>query len=56
MVGKQYVVTKQIKLHTNPLRTAQIQMVGTFVKETDNYYVFEAFRVRKANVIKIAEQ
>ena len=55
-VGKEYAVTKEIKLHTKPIRVAQIIRTGFFVKETETHFIFSDFRVRKANVISIQER
>ena len=54
--AKEYEVTKRIKLHTKPIRVAQITQVGRFVKETQRHYIFSDFRVRKDNVISIKER
>jgi hypothetical protein len=50
-----YKVTVKIKLHTQPIRELIYDKVGKFVKETVTYYIFDGFRVRKANVIDIQE-
>ena len=50
-----YKVTKKIKLHTNPLREAEIIKEGVFMKETAKSYIFDDFRVNKSTVIKIEE-
>ena len=55
-VGKEYEVTTKIKLHTKPLRVAQIKRAGRFVKETEKHYIFSNFRNRKENVISINER
>lgn len=56
-IGETYKVTKHIKLHTKPLREADVSITGRFVKETESYYCFDWFRVRKANIVdtKIVE-
>ena len=51
--GRKYIVTKRIKLHTKPLRTAVITEQGIFEKETATRYVFDNFSVNKSTVIKI---
>lgn len=48
-----YRVTMKIKLHTSPLRLLEYHIDGVFLKETTSYFVFDDFRVRKANVINI---
>lgn len=50
-----YNITVKIKLHTAPLRELIYEKDGVFIKETGSYYVFEGFRVRKSNVVKIQE-
>ena len=50
-----YNLTVKIKLHTSPLRELTYDKDGVFVRESGSYYIFEGFRVRKANVIKIQE-
>ena len=54
-INKQYMVSIKIKVHTQPLREIVYEKIGTFLKETNATYIFDAFRVRKANVIKIHE-
>ena len=54
-IYKRYMVTIKIKVHTQPLREIIYEKIGTFVKETNTNYIFDTFRVRKANVIKIQE-
>ena len=53
--GKKYKITKRIKIHTKPIRTVEIIQTGVFVKETEKYYVFNGFRVRK-DVATVIEQ
>ena len=53
--GKIYKVTKRIKLHTKPLYEADITLTGRYVLESQNFYIFDTFKVKKANVIKIVE-
>ena len=53
--GKIYKVTKRIKLHTKPLYEADIPLTGHYVRESQNFYIFDTFKVKKANVIKIVE-
>lgn len=55
VTGKQYCVTKKIKLHTKPLFEVEVTRQGTFKKETKTYYIFDDFRVRKCNVILLKE-
>ena len=50
-----YNVTVKIKLHTSPLRELTYDREGVLIKESGSYYIFEGFRVRKANVIYIKE-
>ena len=54
--GNRYLLIIKIKLHTSPLRTIEYEKDGVFVKETPSYFVFNDFRVRKANVINIKEE
>jgi hypothetical protein len=56
-IGETYKVTKHIKLHTKPLREADVSITGRFIKETENYYYFDWFKVRKNNIVdtKIVE-
>ena len=54
--GKAYEVTKQIKLHTKPLRTARITQAGEYIGETEKRLMFRGFRVRKSNVVSIFER
>ena len=55
IINTRYAVSVKIKLHTSPLRELVYDKEGVFIKETGSYYVFEDFRVRKSNVIKIRE-
>lgn len=50
-----YKVTVKIKLHTQPLRECIYEKVGVLIKETSKCYMFEGFRVNKANVINMQE-
>ena len=50
-----YKVTVKIKIHTSPLREIIYEKVGTFVKESSSFYIFDTFRVKKSNVIEIQE-
>ena len=50
-----YNITVKIKLHTSLLRELTYDKDSVFVRESDSYYIFEDFRVRKTNVIKIQE-
>ena len=54
-IGKRYKVTAKIKTHTKPLCELIYEKIGTFVKETKAFYVFDNFRVNKANVLHIHE-
>lgn len=54
-IGETYKVTKLIKLHTKPLRETNVSITGRFVKETESYYCFDWFRVRKANIVEIVK-
>ena len=51
--GSRYMLTIKIKLHTSPLKTLEYEREGKFVKESQSYFIFDGFRVRKANVINI---
>ena len=53
--NKVYTVEKEIKIHTKPLCTVIVPQTGAFVKQTDSYFVFRGFRVRKDCVVQIAE-
>lgn len=53
--GNLYRVTKEIKLHTNPLHKEKIVKTGVYVKETEKTYVFDKFKVNKRNVVRIEE-
>lgn len=50
-----YEVIKEIKLHTKPLRKAQVIQIGKYKGETEKTYLFEYFRVKKTNVVSIVE-
>jgi hypothetical protein len=52
---KEYTVVKKIKLHTSPLRTAEVVQTGKFLGETPKTYVFEGFRVHKNNFVRADE-
>ena len=52
-VGSPYKVTKRIKLHTSPLREAEIVKAGVFKKETRKSYIFNEFKVKKQLLQKI---
>lgn len=54
-IGTRYKVTEKIKLHTSPLRECIYDKEGVFIRASNSYYVFDGFRVRKANVIKMQE-
>ena len=54
-IGKRYQLTKQIKIHTKPLRVVNVLLVGTFKYDTDSWYCFNEFRAKKSNVIEIKE-
>ena len=53
--GKKYKITKRIKIHTKPTYTVEVTQAGVFVKETEKYYVFNDFKVRK-DVVTVIEQ
>ena len=53
--GKTYKITKRIKIHTKPICTVEVIQTGVFVKETEKYYVFNGFRVRK-DVVTVIKQ
>ena len=53
--GKTYKVTKEIKLHTKPLRTAVIVQEGVLKKKTEKNYIFDSFRVSKTTIVKFEE-
>ena len=54
-IGTRYKVTVKIKLHTSPLVELVYDKQGALVRESNSYYIFDGFRVRKANVIKMQE-
>lgn len=54
-IHTRYNITIKIKLHTSPLRELIYDREGVFIRESGSYYIFEGFRVRKANVIKFQE-
>ena len=54
-IRARYNITVKIKLHTAPLRELIYDKVGVFIKETAQFYMFEGFSVRKANVLHIQE-
>ena len=49
--GNRYKITATIKLHTSPLRLLTYDKTGRFVKETEQYLIFDSFRVKKSTVI-----
>lgn len=53
IAGKNYRVTKTIKLHTRPLRVANVVQYGKFVRETKLCLVFGGFKVRKSVITNI---
>lgn len=55
IVNETYKVISEITLHTKPRRTLRMDRVGVFKKETPAYWVFDTFRVRKANVVRITK-
>ena len=55
VMGKRYLITKRIKLHTKPLRFANIPLNGVFKYATDDWYYFNEFKAKKSNVISIKE-
>ena len=54
-IGRTYKIIIKIKVHTKPLREIIYENVGAFLKETRATYIFDTFRVRKANVTNIQE-
>ena len=54
-INTRYNITVKIKLHTSPLRELIYDKDGVFIRESSSYYIFNDFRVRKANVINIQE-
>ena len=54
-IHTKYKITVKIKLRTQPLRECIYEKVGVFIKETGKCYMFEGFRVNKANVINLQE-
>lgn len=53
MSRERYQITKRIKLHTKPTVFADITLVGTFKYDTDCWYCFDEFKVKKSNVTEI---
>lgn len=53
--GEKYLIVKRIKLHTKPLRMADITQTGRFVKETKTSYIFDGFNARKHTIVSIRE-
>lgn len=51
--GKMYTITKKIKIHTKPLVEIVVPQTGLFVTETDKYFFFRGFKVRKDCVLYI---
>lgn len=45
--GEEYAIIKKIKVHTKPLRFANVIQRGTFKGETSKCYVFDGFKVKK---------
>ena len=55
-IGGSYKVTKKIKIHTKPDVVANVVQTGIFLRETEKYYIFDDFRVKKSVVVKIQKQ
>lgn len=53
--NKVYTIVKKIKIHTKPLCEVVDPQTGLFVKQTDSYYIFRGFKVRKECVVQIEE-
>lgn len=53
--NKKYTIAKKIKIHTKPLTEVLVEQTGIFIKQTDAYYIFLGFRVRKACTVLIKE-
>lgn len=51
--GARYKVVGIIKTHTKPLKTEQIFREGIFKKETDEYLIFNFFRVKKSIIANV---
>lgn len=54
-INTRYNVTIKIRLHTSPLRELIYDKTGLFLREGGSYFIFDSFRVRKGNVIKVQE-
>lgn len=54
-IKKRYKILAKIKTHTSPLCELTYEKVGTLIKETNAFYVFDSFRVKKSTVICITE-
>ena len=48
-----YRIKARLKLHTSPLKILEYEKEGKFIRETDRFYVFDEFMVKKLNVISI---
>ena len=55
IVYKRYKITVKIKVHTSPLYELVYERTGLLIKETPSFYIFDTFRVKKANVIGFQE-
>lgn len=53
--NKPYSVTKKIKIHTKPLQEVFVTQTGIYVKETNSYFIFRGFKVRKLCVTQVQE-
>ena len=53
--NKTYSITKKIKIHTKPLTEVFVTQTGTFVKQTNSYFIFRGFKVRKSCVTQVQE-
>ena len=54
--GVVYEVASVIKTHTQPIRKEIIIRTGMFMRETSQMYIFEDFRAKKQNIIRIKEK
>ena len=55
IISKTYKIMAKIKTHTRPLSVLIYERVGTLIKETKSFFVFDTFRVNKANVLHAQE-
>ena len=56
ILGKEYEVMKRIKIHTSPLRMADVVFCGTFMRETKEWLLFDSCRARESNIVSIREK